>query len=210
MVVALLVTLIGFWRSERTPGWPDPVDFIDEDWDLSERQQVSDYLDHGGVQVPWMQMGWSWCRICSTEDGDEPYSSNGTGEFSDGVYLWPEGLSHYVRDHSVRLPRDIVTHMCGAHGCVEDLATLRHTDVNELSWHYAAPDWIDTPGIVKHCACLRRPSPTARVCPACGLPRPRYCVKCGSPLPLGSHTCANCGQPRANTDADETERTDMP
>jgi hypothetical protein len=30
---------------------------------------------------------------------------------TDGVYLWPEGLAHYVREHSVTLPADVLAHI---------------------------------------------------------------------------------------------------
>ena len=37
--------------------------------------------------------------------------TNGCAEVTDGVYLWPEGLAHYVREHSVRLPDDVLDHI---------------------------------------------------------------------------------------------------
>ena len=47
-------------------------------------------------------MGYSECRLCGQQ--------NGAGEFTDGTYIWPEGLRHYVSAHSVRLPEEFVTH----------------------------------------------------------------------------------------------------
>jgi len=35
----------------------------------------------------------------------------GTGEISDGTYVWPEGLAHYVEEHNVRLPQKFVDHV---------------------------------------------------------------------------------------------------
>jgi hypothetical protein len=35
---------------------------------------------------------------------------NGTIEQTDGVFVWPEGLAHYVEVHSVRLPEEFVEH----------------------------------------------------------------------------------------------------
>src|SRR5262249_34367885 len=46
--------------------------------------------------------GTSWCRFLC--DG-----GNGCCELSDGCWIWPEGLSHYVRDHHVRLPGEFIT-----------------------------------------------------------------------------------------------------
>ena len=31
-------------------------------------------------------------------------------EFTDGVYIWPEGLAHYLDAHAVRLPQQFVNH----------------------------------------------------------------------------------------------------
>lgn len=35
----------------------------------------------------------------------------GTAEQTDGVYVWPEGLAHYVAEHNVRLPKEFVNHV---------------------------------------------------------------------------------------------------
>lgn len=93
------LTLIGYWRSESDPHWPDPQRWVDRSWDGAEREQVADYLDQG-QRAPWAAAGTSTCRICG--------ESVGSLEFLDGEYLWPEGLGHYVREHSVRLPQAVL------------------------------------------------------------------------------------------------------
>jgi hypothetical protein len=35
----------------------------------------------------------------------------GSGERTDGVYVWPEGLVHYLEKHNVRLPQEFVDHV---------------------------------------------------------------------------------------------------
>jgi len=95
------VRLIGYWRTSGDDRWPDPRDLIDESWDDQERKLVASYLEQGFV--PWVAAGASHCRLC----GD----ANGSAEFTDGVYLWPEGLAHYVREHSVRLPDEVLAHI---------------------------------------------------------------------------------------------------
>jgi hypothetical protein len=62
---------------------------------------IADYLD-GGKVFEWY-LGWSNCCICGC--------INGTTELSDGAYVWPEGLSHYVREHKVRLPNEFIQHV---------------------------------------------------------------------------------------------------
>ena len=106
------VRLIGYWcgATERPPDederWPDPRDLIDESWSNQERGLVASYLEHGFK--PWAFMGHSECRLCGT--------LNGSAEFTDGVYLWPEGLAHYVREHSVKLPAEVRAHVRRRYG----------------------------------------------------------------------------------------------
>ena len=95
------VRLIGYWREERDDRLPDPRDLVDETWDERERSLVAAYLEEGFR--PWACAGYSHCRFCG--------KANGCAEVTDGVYLWPEGLAHYVREHSVRLPDDVLDHI---------------------------------------------------------------------------------------------------
>jgi hypothetical protein len=37
--------------------------------------------------------------------------ANGSAEFTDGTYVWPEGLAHYVDEHHVRLPEAVLEHI---------------------------------------------------------------------------------------------------
>jgi len=53
--------------------------------------------------------------------------NNGAVEYTDGMYVWPEGLAHYIHDHAVRLPEELVRH------ARERLDTLEGREV--------APDW---------------------------------------------------------------------
>jgi hypothetical protein len=92
--------LIGYWRAKDAAHWPDPVDFIDSTWDVDERDIVVDHLSRGFVVRAYM--GYSPCRICGRD--------NGALELSDGIYVWPEGLAHYLADHGVRPPEQFVAH----------------------------------------------------------------------------------------------------
>ena len=95
---------IGHWRNEAHPEYPDPADFVDEAWDDDERDSVAQYLSTAHVPRGWM--GFSPCRICG--------KNNGSADLTDGVYIWPEGLSHYVEAHSVKLPAEFIEHACKA------------------------------------------------------------------------------------------------
>jgi hypothetical protein len=94
---------IGLWRSDTAPDLPDPHAWIDEGWDEGERAALETYLSCGTVARAFV--GFSPCRICGER--------NGNLEYSDGRYLWPEGLSHYVEKHSVRLPAEFVAYAVG-------------------------------------------------------------------------------------------------
>jgi hypothetical protein len=101
MVRPLFLTLIGYWDGPHaSSGWPSVDSFIDPSWDPDDRDMVAEYLEFG--QVARAYMGYSACRICAR--------SNGTLELTDGTFVWPEGLRHYVVDHGVRLPDRFVEH----------------------------------------------------------------------------------------------------
>lgn len=92
--------VIGLWRDRAEPYWPDPKDFIDEQWDATERAAVVHALRNARTVREYR--GESTCRICGR--------LNGAKEVTDGTYLWPDGLAHYVSEHAVRLPEPVGTH----------------------------------------------------------------------------------------------------
>jgi hypothetical protein len=83
---------------------------IDERWDADEREGVGIHLRHGVVARSFL--GSSKCRLC------EQYVGN--LELTDGVYVWPEGLAHYVVEHLVRLPAEFVEHVDQHAGAVDE------------------------------------------------------------------------------------------
>jgi hypothetical protein len=119
------LTLIGYWRSEQDPEWPDPATFVDKRWDSEERDLVAMYLSSG--IVTWAAGGISSCRLCG--------KPNGSAEYTDGVFLWPEGLAHYIRDHHVRIPRRVVEHI--RHQWSE---LLDDVDIEDRWWRTVVPE----------------------------------------------------------------------
>src|SRR5262245_6831386 len=93
--------LIGYWGGERAESLPSPESFVDPGWDVDERDVVGSYLRRGFVVRAYL--GLSPCRICG--------GPNGSLELSDGTYIWPEGLAHYVIDHDVRPPEPFISHV---------------------------------------------------------------------------------------------------
>jgi hypothetical protein len=100
------LVLLGYWRANDEPQsfLPNVVERVDPDWDPSERRKVVAYLRDGAYAAGYM--GYSTCRFCRRD--------NGSRELTDGRYLWPDGLAHYVEDHEVRLPSSFVAHVISA------------------------------------------------------------------------------------------------
>ena len=120
--------LIGYWAGRAGDGWPDPADFVDLSMDEFEREDVAAHLEHGVIARAFM--GLSRCRLCG--------ELNGALELSDGTYIWPEGLAHYVRDHSVRLPHEFVEHVASVGEGFDD------AEVDSTWWRgLASPDDVD-------------------------------------------------------------------
>ena len=119
------VIRIGYWSGPLSAGdWPNPRDFVDPDWDEEARLDLALYLENGLIARAYM--GYSECRLCGVQ--------NGNLELTDGGYVWPEGLSHYVRQHSVRLPAAFTEH-------VERMASLTDgLNIDDTWWRTAQPE----------------------------------------------------------------------
>lgn len=127
--------LIGYWREtwpeggypgmrpEQAPDyarlrqrglrWPDPMQYVDDSWDAEMRSRTVTHLEAGSLVNQYR--GISRCRFCDAH--------NGSAELTDGTYCWPEGLGHYVREHSVRLPDEFLRHVEAAADSVRRLPT---------------------------------------------------------------------------------------
>ncbi len=101
---------VGYWRSESSgqdgETWRvDPRVLVDPDWRAEDRERIAAYLEAGWTFVQWR--GLSHCRFaCGVEIRDM-----GSRCLTDGEWVWPEGLSHYVVRHLVRLPDEFVRSM---------------------------------------------------------------------------------------------------
>jgi hypothetical protein len=95
---------IGYWKSERESDLPDPHNF-DLSIPAAQRQMVVLYLENGLAYIHYL--GHSFCRFgCG-----KPYWEMGCADLTDSVYAWPEGLSHYIKDHDLWLPSDFIEHV---------------------------------------------------------------------------------------------------
>lgn len=94
--------IIGYW-----------IESLDDDLFLAPQEiagkltsdsveQVAAYLRNGKLYEQYR--GLSWCRFangCSEKHV-------GSSELTDGYWIWPEGLIHYVEVHRVSLPEDFL------------------------------------------------------------------------------------------------------
>lgn len=95
--------LIGYWiRSLADDEFPPPQELVTE-WDMNLQRRVVEYLNSGTELLHFR--GLTWCRCFC----DKPMGSR---ELTDGKWVWPEDLSHYIEDHNVRLPEQFVRLAC--------------------------------------------------------------------------------------------------
>lgn len=84
---------IGYWDRQD-----EPIEYVDLSWDSKERRSVTEFLKSGRTIYRWR--GSANCRICGERIGSTC--------MSDGLWVWPEGLAHYVAEHSLRPPQEFV------------------------------------------------------------------------------------------------------
>lgn len=102
--------VLGFWFSPDAPSeLPQPERLVGT-WRDDERTAVLAYLRAGAVLVTFPEP--SFCRFACGE------TAMGTRDLTDGRWVWPEGLAHYVERHDVRLPEPFVAHAVAARGVV--------------------------------------------------------------------------------------------
>ena len=98
--------LIGYWNGPDQEEWPDPHRFVHRHWNRYKRRFILEYLKNGYLFGG--QMGYSWCRF-KCRKYRRYRRGNGSGELTDGKYIWPEGLAHYIEKHHVALPEEFFT-----------------------------------------------------------------------------------------------------
>jgi hypothetical protein len=102
---------VGYWRTfmeSWTRGFPSPRWCVDARWLPHDRERIIDYLNSGAAISAYG--GYSYCRFrCGVADEEM-----GCSDLSDGVWMWPRGLAHYVEKHNVKLP-DAFVHTMRAH-----------------------------------------------------------------------------------------------
>ena len=106
-----LSKMVGYWFwYENLWPWdvqqfPHPEILIDPNWYSDKRDKIIEYLNSGWTHTHWR--GLSFCRFqCGT-----PSREMGSRCLTDGEWVWPEGLVHYVEKHKIQLPEDFIDTM---------------------------------------------------------------------------------------------------
>lgn len=93
-----MLRLIGYWKGSLRDEYPFPQELTAK-YVSGGADKLAEYLESGALFA--RHRGHSWCRFgCS-----EP---NGSAELTDGKWVWPEGLAHYLRRHPIALPSEFV------------------------------------------------------------------------------------------------------
>lgn len=91
---------IGYWFSQEEPHLPNPKDFVNPYWDITERNAVVAYL-RAGNKGPAFK-GSAPCRLCPERLG--------SCDMYDDVYMWPQKTEHYLLKHGVKPPQEFIDH----------------------------------------------------------------------------------------------------
>ena len=118
---------IGFWRVPRHEWRADTQDHVYVGWEAGWTAypqaivaalgpanydiSVRSYLRN--AQLFEAYRGLSYCRFkCGVSNQDM-----GCREFTDGIWVWPEGLVHYVERHQLPLPQEFLETIAENSGC---------------------------------------------------------------------------------------------
>lgn len=122
--------VLGWWFHERAPdALPLPQRLV-APWPAPERTAVLSYLRAGAPLVVYDAA--SHCRFACTD------VDMGRRDLTDGTFVWPDGLWHYVERHLVRLPEHFVAHVLARDGRIAPFELPEVVD-----GLYDARPWLD-------------------------------------------------------------------
>jgi hypothetical protein len=93
----------GYWYSKSSPEYPKPV-AIETAWEGKE--EFLQKLNRKEKSASRQQFkGISTCRICKC--------ANGSVEYSNSKFIWPEGYRHYIESHNIKPSDDFFNYVMG-------------------------------------------------------------------------------------------------
>jgi hypothetical protein len=127
---------IGYWHEPGSGRLPaDPARLVRPHWAGPLRGHIIDYVRTGHKLIGYM--GSSFCRFgCG-----EPRARLGLWDLTDGVWLWPQGLAHYLDVHGLALPDAFLAHAAQNHFAFPARALARVQDIAHVQAHRSAELW---------------------------------------------------------------------
>ena len=129
---------VGFWFHPLSPSeLPRPEVLAGHRLDPAEKRALVSYLRSGTLYESYR--GQSWCRFMCGADR----FTMGSTESTDGVWVWPEGLAHYVEAHDVELPSELVERARRGHSPPRTAPTARFSLDWWIGWGRARGACVD-------------------------------------------------------------------
>jgi hypothetical protein len=105
-----LLKVVGRWSGGCDPFLPHPRWLVRRHWRAADRPRIVRYLRDAAILFG--SFASSYCRFgCFPPDEEGACPEMGGRDLTDGVWVWPQGLAHYVERHAVRLPDEFVATM---------------------------------------------------------------------------------------------------
>lgn len=117
----------GFWRCEGHDydELPTLKDATNSTWNPVDKEKFIAYLTHSPILIS--SMTTSNCLLCAEVVPSLCYHS-------DGEWLWPDSLAHYVRSHNIALPDRFVHAIRERSYIPPQEAELPNVAIRDLPW----------------------------------------------------------------------------
>lgn len=133
----------GYWQLDlsRDAGFPTISSFIDDNVTLSEDEMNKLYAYLCGGKTMILNYDIAKCMFPDCEH--KMLDVNGAwltmAPTTDGIWIWPRDLYHYVRYHSVRIPDNMYHHIRLRNFELPHALKLYDTVLRSLDWPFVPP-----------------------------------------------------------------------
>ena len=111
-------------QESASSSWPYWKHLVDPTWNPNDKDQIVKYLETA-----------STAAVSGYEDMDCPVCKNAKWNpshyRSDGVWLWPSDLAHFVDEHQMRIPERFLVHIRASNYKPRDIKGI---PVQSLPW----------------------------------------------------------------------------
>ena len=124
---------IGYWGNGGQDQLPRPQALVRVGWRRGEQSRIATYLQNGDPYFEYL--GFATCRFRDCR------RILGTADLTDGEWVWPAQLEHYIIEHSVCLPDAFVASMASREWQVPSTIPPRPDEVlfhTDFWWQWAA------------------------------------------------------------------------